>query len=89
MPRTKLMKESYMKSDLRDLIEWKKIKLHYTNMELAKILHMHYNTVGKRISDGRWERPELIKLFEALEFTDEEIITVMRKQKYELRRIAV
>lgn len=89
MPRTTLRKEIYMKNDLGKLIEGRKHDLGIYNADLGRALHLHYNTIGKRIENGEWTRENLVNLFEFLEFTDEEILRVMRKKKYELRRVEV
>lgn len=78
-----------MKNDLGKLIELRKKELGLHNDDLGRALRLHYNTIGKRIGNGEWTREDLIGLFELLQFTDQEILQVMRKQKYEMRRVAI
>lgn len=82
MPRTTMLKEHYMQSDLKSLIAHKKLYMGLTNKDIAEEMHMHVNSVNSKIKTGDWSREELIRLFDLLKLTDEEILMVMRKQKY-------
>ena len=89
MPRTTAYKEKYMLDDLQKLIEHRKIELAMYNRDIAEAMGLCENTINSKIRSGEWSRRELIKLFNILQMTDEEILLCMRKQKYVMRREAV
>lgn len=89
MPRTTAYKEKYMLDDLQKLIEHRKIELAMYNRDIAEAMGLCENTINSKIRTGDWSRRELIKLFNILQMTDEEILLCMRKQKYVMRREAV
>ena len=89
MPRTTMLKESYMQADLRNLIAHKKVDMGLTNRDIAEGMHMHVNSVNSKVKTGDWSRDELIRLFDLLKMTDEEILLVMRKQKYIMKVVKV
>ena len=89
MPRTTAYKEKYMLDDLQKLIEHRKIELAMYNRDIAEAMGLCENTINSKIRTGDWSRRELIKLFNILQMTDEEILLCMRKQKYVMRRAAV
>lgn len=89
MPRTTAYKEKYMLDDLQKLIEHRKIELAMYNRDIAEAMGLCENTINSKIRTGDWSRRELIKLFNILQMTDEEILMCMRKQKYVMRREAV
>lgn len=71
-----------MQSDLKSLIAHKKLDMSLTNKDIAEEMNMHVNSVNSKIKTGDWSRDELIRLFDLLKMTDEEILMVMRKRKY-------
>lgn len=71
-----------MQADLKSLIAHKKLDMGLTNKDIAAEMHMHVNSVNTKVKTGDWSRDELIRLFDLLKLTDEEILMVMRKQKY-------
>ena len=77
-----MLKEHYMQSDLKSLIAHKKLDMSLTNKDIAEEMNMHVNSVNSKIKTGDWSRDELIRLFDLLKMTDEEILMVMRKRKY-------
>ena len=89
MPRATAYKEKYMLDDLQKLIEHRKIELAMYNRDIAEAMGLCENTINSKIRTGDWSRRELIKLFNILQMTDEEILLCMRKQKYVMRREAV
>ena len=78
-----------MLDDLQKLIEHRKIELAMYNRYIAEAMGLCENTINSKIRTGDWSRRELIKLFNILQMTDEEILMCMRKQKYVMRREAV
>ena len=78
-----------MLDDLQKLIEHRKIELAMYNRDIAEAMGLCENTINSKIRSGEWSRRELIKLFNILQMTDEEILLCMRKQKYVMRREAV
>ena len=82
MPRTTMLKEHYMKSDLKNLIAHKKLDMGLTNKDIAQGMNLSERSIVTKINTGDWSRDELIRLFDMLKLTDEEILMVMRKQKY-------
>ena len=82
MPRTTMLKEHYMQSDLKNLIAHKKLDMGLTNKDIAQGMNLSERSIVTKINTGDWSRDELIRLFDMLKLTDEEILMVMRKQKY-------
>ena len=78
-----------MQADLRNLIAHKKVDMGLTNRDIAEGMHMHVNSVNSKVKTGDWSRDELIRLFDLLKMTDEEILLVMRKQKYIMKVVKV
>lgn len=71
-----------MKSDLKNLIAHKKLDMGLTNKDIAQGMNLSERSIVTKINTGDWSRDELIRLFDMLKLTDEEILMVMRKQKY-------
>ena len=82
MPRTTMLKEHYMQADLKNLIAHKKLYMGLTNKDIAQGMNLSERSIVTKINTGDWSRDELIRLFDLLKLTDEEILLVMRKRKY-------
>ena len=71
-----------MQADLKNLIAHKKLYMGLTNKDIAQGMNLSERSIVTKINTGDWSRDELIRLFDLLKLTDEEILLVMRKRKY-------
>lgn len=80
MPRVDAYKEKYLVKDFSNTVK-RKMFQNCTQDDLAKKFGITRQGVCSRINKGTFSFLDLIKLFNILEFTDEEILTVMGRRK--------
>lgn len=73
-------KDKYSRDSLVELIEGKKRRLKVNNVELGKIIGMTGQAFGHRLRDANFEYIHLIKIFQRLQFSQDEILKVMTQE---------
>lgn len=79
MPRTRLLRETYMKTDLQKLIVEKRYEFRIRQEDLAEAVGVTPQALRKKIKESNFGRAELIQLFDVLKFSSDEILKVMKK----------
>lgn len=70
-------KDKYSKDSLVELIEGKKKRLRISNEELGKLIGMTGQAFGRRLREANLDFIQLVKVFQRLGFSHEEILKVM------------
>lgn len=70
-------KDKYSKDTLIELIEGRKIRLKVSNAELGNLIGITGQAFGSRLKQAKFEYIQLIKIFQRLDFTQEEIVKIM------------
>lgn len=70
-------KDKLSKDSLVELIEGKKRRLKVSNAELGAMIGITGQSFGHRMKDANFEYIHLIKIFQRLQFSQEEIIKLM------------
>lgn len=70
-------KDQYSRDTLTELIEGRKRRLKISNAELGKLIGVTGQAFGHRLKDANFEYIQLIKIFQRLDFTQEEIVRIM------------
>lgn len=69
--------DKYSKDTLIELIEGRKKRLKVSNAELGKLIGITGQAFGNRLKQAKFEYIQLIKIFQKLDFTHEEIVKIM------------
>lgn len=77
MPRIKQNYAVYSAQDLKRITDQKRVGI-YNQEELGQRLGMSQQSFSKKLKNGKFVMKELQALFKELEFTDEEILKVMK-----------
>lgn len=81
MPRQRFFKEQYMLSDLSKLIMEKLYEHSITKKRLAEAIGVSNVVITNKINKGIFSRKELVTLFDFLQFSDDEVLKVMQKER--------
>lgn len=79
MPRVRIKKESYMVSDLRNLIRGKAKNMKLSQKQIAEELNITQSAYSKRLERMAFNANELITIFRVLDFSGEEIAKHMKE----------
>lgn len=79
MPRIRQSKEKYMRADTSALIRRKMYESGITQNDIGNIIGRTQSNVSARISQMSFSYSELVKIFDKLDFTDEEVLKCMKK----------
>lgn len=77
MPRIKQNYAVYSAQDLKRITDQKRVGI-YNQEELGKRLNMSQQSLSIKLRNGKFTMKELQKLFQTLDFSDEEILKVMK-----------
>lgn len=77
MPRIKQNYAVYSAQDLKRITDQKRVGI-YNQEELGKRLNMSQQSLSKKLQHGKFTMKELQKLFKTLNFSDKEILKVMK-----------
>lgn len=81
MPRIRLKKKEYMKRDMSAWIVAQASIRKISNQELADILHIHRNTITRKLDNASFDYEELVTLFEYFDTPEHEIALLMKGEK--------
>lgn len=70
-------KDKYSKDSLIELIEGKKRRMKVSNAELGEIIGITGQAFGHRLKDANLEFIHLVKIFDRLQFSKEEVFRLM------------
>lgn len=70
-------KDKFSKDSLVELIEGKKRVLKVSNAELGELIGITGQAFGQRLKNAKLEYMHLIKIFQRLNFSQDEIIKLM------------
>lgn len=74
-------KDKYRKESLIEIIEGKKRRLKVSNAELGQLIGVTGQAFGHRLKDANLEYMHLVKIFERLQFSEEEILKLMFRKE--------
>lgn len=86
MPRTKMLRDKYIKKDFLAMVNKKMRLLGVTKKALAETLMISEPAINRKLGSEKhpgtayFSRDELKQLFEELEFSDEEILSVFGRK---------
>lgn len=78
MPRVAIKKKDYMISDLSEKISGKMYTMKIRQKEMGELLGITQQAFGKKLEKSKFKYDELLSIFKRLEFTDEEILKMMK-----------
>lgn len=78
MPRVKALRTNYMKTDAIKMFKIKLVENDMYQKNLAKVVDLKAPTFCKRFRNFDFSYEELVKMMNALHFTDEEILKLMK-----------
>lgn len=70
-------KDKFSKDSLIELIEGKKRRMKVNNAELGDLIGVTGQAFGHRLRDANFEYIHLIKIFQRLQFSQDEILGLM------------
>lgn len=73
-------KDKHSKDLLIELIEGKKRRLKISNAELGELIGITGQAFGYRMKNANFEFIHLVKIFERLQLSQDEILRVMKKE---------
>ena len=73
-------KDKHSKDSLIELIEGKKRRLKISNAELGELIGITGQAFGHRLKDANFEYIHLVKIFQRLQFTKDEIAKIMTQE---------
>lgn len=80
MPKTYITKQQKLNDRLVSLIYGTMKVRHITQTKMADVLDISQQAFGKKLKRAQFTYSDLVSVFEALGFTDEEILSVMRER---------
>lgn len=78
MPRVKALRTNYMKTDAIKMFKIKLVENDMYQKDLAKVIDLKAPTFCQRFRKFNFSYEELVKMMNALHFTDEEILKLMK-----------
>lgn len=84
MPRKRgfcIDKDKFSKDSLYELIEGKKKRLKVSNAELGELIGITGQAFGRRMQDANFEFIHLVKIFDRLQFSQEEVLKLMIRKE--------
>lgn len=78
MPRVKALRSEYMKTDARKMFKGKMAENDVTQRNLAELVGLSPPAFCIRFKTFDFDFEELVKMIQRLEFSDEEILKLMK-----------
>lgn len=78
MPRVAIKKKDYMISDLSEKIFGRMHSMNIRQREMGALLGITQQAFSQKLQKSKFNYGELLSIFKRLEFTDEEILRLMK-----------
>ena len=81
MPKVYLTRHQQFNNKLVSLIYGTMKVKHISQKKMAEKLDISQQAFGKKLKNGQFTYWDLVRIFEALEFEDEQILSLMRERR--------